>query len=312
MIPTVRLLLCIGALAGVLVRAAPRAPQQAPTFSAGVDGVGLHVVVKDGTRLVRGLDASSFAVTDNGVPQQISAVSTTERLAVAFVVDHSESVGIGPLDEMRAAALTMLDALSDDDMAGILTFTDRLNRRIAPSRHKMPLRTVLTQTASEPRTGTALRDAILAGASMVARQPGRPVVVVLSDGCDNASWTSHARATEWLGRSDVTVDLLSFGIVRRNREPSLTFSGGDTCYGRLDWDKTAEATGGRMFQTDRRDLSRALTDRVAERRSAYYVTYTPVGVTTNDGWHKVEVRLRGGARGGVTSRPGYFASRRAK
>jgi len=41
-------------------------------------------------------------------------------------------------------------------------------------------------------------------------------------------------------------------------------------------------------------------------RGRYVLAYYPEGVTS-DGWHHIEVRLRG-KKGDVRTRPGYFAS----
>jgi hypothetical protein len=45
---------------------------------------------------------------------------------------------------------------------------------------------------------------------------------------------------------------------------------------------------------------------MTEFRQRYELTYTPTGVA-QDGWHTIEVKLRG-RRGDVKARRGYFAS----
>lgn len=282
------------------------APQQAARFAARVDGVRLHVAVIDNNRPVTGLRPADFVVTDNGVRQEVDLVSAVDGLAVALVVDHSETVGVAPLAELITAARLWLDALESRDTVALLTFTDRLNHQLPAGSDPAAVRAVLAQLVGEPMARTALWDAMSAGASLVADAPGRPVVAVVSDGCDNASWLTPTQATTWLGRSEVTVDLLSWGLSRRARQPRLVFTGSDVCFGPLEWGDVAKATGGEMFQTDRPDLAKMIAARASALRSGYFITYTPTGVKQDDGWHKVEVRLQG-VRGRVTTRDGYYA-----
>lgn len=283
------------------------AAQQVPAFTARTDGVRLHVAVADGGRPVTGLGTDQFVVTDNGVRQQVEAVSGVDALALAIAFDQSESVGGDPVDELKAAARIVLDALLPADTVALLTFSDRLNVRLPATRDHARVWTTLDRAQSEIRTRTALWDAMLAGAGLVARQAGRPVLMMVTDGCENASWITPAQATTWLGRSDLTVDMLWFGITRRKGgSRPFNITNGDGCRGRLEFGDAAKATGGEMFQTDRRDLAKVLTARVAALRSGYFLTYTPTGVKQDDGWHKVEVRLQG-VRGRATTRDGYYA-----
>jgi VWFA-related protein len=199
--------------------------------------------------------------------------------------------------------LTALEALAPEDSAALLLFSDRLNLRVRPTRDRAAVRQPLERAVSQTRALTARWDATMAGASLLANESGRPVLMVVTDGCDNASWLSVDRAVQWLARSDVTVDYLYYG--RGRRGPVLNWEGGDSCLGPTFLEKATEATGGRIFQTDHRDLTKLLQDRVKTLRSGYLLTYTPTGVKTGDGWHKIEVTLRKGVRGRVTTRPGY-------
>jgi hypothetical protein len=48
-----------------------------------------------------------------------------------------------------------------------------------------------------------------------------------------------------------------------------------------------------------------LATRFRELRSTYVITYTPKGVEQVDGFHAIEIRLKG-VDGRVQARPGYF------
>jgi hypothetical protein len=45
-----------------------------------------------------------------------------------------------------------------------------------------------------------------------------------------------------------------------------------------------------------------------EYRQRYLLTFTPEGVSTNDGWHTLEVKLKRGLKGRVHARRGYLAT----
>ena len=68
-------------------------PPQAPPFRAGVEVVELDVSVTRGGKPVTGLTARDFALTDNGVAQEVQSV-TLDRLplSVTLVLDTSRSV----------------------------------------------------------------------------------------------------------------------------------------------------------------------------------------------------------------------------
>ena len=67
-------------------------------------------------------------------------------------------------------------------------------------------------------------------------------------------------------------------------------------------------TGGSLIEiASTRDLSTAFLRILEEFRQRYVVSYTPRGVS-RDGWHRLEVRLKG-RRATIRARPGYLAGR---
>jgi VWFA-related protein len=68
----------------------------------------------------------------------------------------------------------------------------------------------------------------------------------------------------------------------------------------------ADETGGRLFYAGGQGaLRKTFLDVLAEFRQRYVLSYTPTGVPS-DGWHSIEVKLRGRS-GQVKARRGYFA-----
>jgi VWFA-related protein len=303
---------------GTVVLAMPvGAEQQQGAFRAGVDGVRIDVIVTDDDGPVLGLTASHFEVYDAGVRQVIESVETPGTVALALVLDRSASVRFGtrPIRSFEPDAPTippgwptlvghagrMLSLLGPDDEVGLLTFGGRIVLHARATRDHNGIRAAIEALANtiqgtEPFSPVA--EAVMIGASLVVNRPGRPVVALLSDGIDTASWLTTPNAAQALQRAGITVDIVS---VPRTGGHSEGFAAGT-----YPPELIAEATGGRQFEASAPDIAEQLAARFRELRSSYVITYTPKGVDDVEGFHEVEIRLVG-MDGRVQARPGYFA-----
>ena len=100
-----------------------RAVTQGPTFASKVEAVRVDVLVTEQGRAVRGLQAAEFEVLDNGVRQEVDLVSFEQiPLNAILVLDMSVSVAGERLDHLRAAARGLLDGLTAEDQAALVTF----------------------------------------------------------------------------------------------------------------------------------------------------------------------------------------------
>src|SRR5436190_1001606 len=108
----------------LLVFAGSHPSAQTSTFSSKVEAVRVDVLVTDKGRPVRGLSASDFEVFDNGVRQHVDLASFEQiPLNVVLALDMSTSVNGARLDNLRRAARALLDGLSRDDQAAVVTFS---------------------------------------------------------------------------------------------------------------------------------------------------------------------------------------------
>ena len=143
--------------------------------------------------------------------------------------------------------------------------------------------------AVEVGGGTALYDAIaLACNDRIGKpewqSPVRRVLLILSDGEDNQSHTTRAKAEALLENSGV----LAFAISTNN-------------HGRQNGDIVLEgmarATGGLAYtDVTRRSLPKLLSQIQEQIEKMYYVTYVPPGNLTKDDVHSVEVKPANGAK----------------
>jgi VWFA-related protein len=274
--------------------------QNSSGFRARIDAVRVDVLVTRGDSPVTGLGPANFELRDNGVRQEVQSATLAETLSVALVVDASASTSFTESwRPMMVAAQAVADALRQGDTASIVTVSDRFEL-IAHKAEPRDVRQALGRLSPDRHAKTSLWDGALAAASLVAEEPGRPLVVVISDGGDNASWCGRSCALNFFRSAGVIVD----GIA-----PTRYGHDSDTGYGPVSFDAIGRASGGAALRADDPRLASVLANRFATLRTGYVLWYSPRGVSAGDGWHKIEVSLNG-ARGRVVARPGYVSTRR--
>ncbi len=268
---------------------------QRPVFKAGVDRVRVDALVTDGEHPVTGLTAKDFLIWDNGVPQSADLLESGGPVKVLLVLDISTSVAGERLEHLRAASERLIDALTGDDMVGLLTFSERIDQLVPLTRTHDEVRHALGNIHAGGRT--ALYDAVFTGLTLGTGESGRWLVLVFSDGADTASWLAGERVLAEAGRSSLVV----YGVTAEGRARDAR-----------NWlDGVAAATGGRVTDAaGAGDIGRVFVDLLNEYRSRYVLAFTPSGVQTGQGWHTLKVQTRGAAAAAkVVARKGYFSTK---
>ncbi len=222
-------------------------------------------------------------------------VTTAGTVAVALVLDLSESVAGTALDDLLQACNALADALAPGDVAWVVTFSDQFRLSAGPVHDAGAIREALSHVRT--RGGTSMWDALFASTSLVTGAAGRSLVLVMSDGVDTSSWLDEKPALDALKRSEVVIDAIM------PRAPSSGFLALEAVTTTTDGDVMNAATG----EHSKDQLVRILN----EFRAGYVLSYTPTGVKTGDGWHSVKVRLKNGSAR-VQTRAGYDARAIAK
>jgi VWFA-related protein len=293
--PLVPALLLAGALA-------QEPPAPGPTFASAVESVYVDAFVMDKGRPVTGLRAQDFELRDNGVPQQVELMGADRMpLTSVLVFDTSGSVAGEKLDALRTAGAAFLDAMRPEDEVGLLTFNHEIRWQARPGRARRPVLEALSRLHAEG--ATAVFDALYAGLTMpVAR--GRGLVVLFSDGVDTLGWLDADQVRRVAERSNMVVHAVGL------RPEALTPPGAppppEEPHARA-LRELAESTGGRYWEAeDPARLRTAFTAIALAMSTRYVLGYAPSGVP-RDGWHTLELRLRG--RGGsVHARRGYWVA----
>lgn len=282
-------------------------------FRSGVDVVRVDALVTDGKRIVTGLVPGDFELRDNGVVQSIDGIALESLpLTITLVLDTSGSVAGSKMRSLSSAVDLILKGLREQDRVALVTFSHRVWQRVPLTSDVEDVRRVLT--AADAEGGTSLNDAVYTGLALSETQESRALVLVFSDGIDNASWMGSQTVERAARRADAVVYSVAVGatvaIVRDASSGRLTGQlRPEYLHGQTDFlESIASATGGRVLKADAtKDLPVAFEEILQEFRTRYLITYSPRGVDTV-GWHTIDVKVKG-RRADVKARRGYERGR---
>ncbi|OLC49208.1 MAG: hypothetical protein AUH43_08040 [Acidobacteria bacterium 13_1_40CM_65_14] len=269
---------------GLLVAALLAVQPPQTVFRTAVEVVEIDVSVMRGTQPVQGLTSRDFALTDNGVLQQVESVMIDRLpLNVTLVLDTSKSLFGERLTRLVQAGDAFTQALRPDDRAALVTFSHQIELVVPMTTDRQAIRSALAHM--EANGSTALRDAVQLAIALDPRDRARSLLLVFTDGHDTVSWLTEDAVLDTVRRSGV--------VIHAVHVESDTFL-----------DRLTQAARGRAWSaTSDRQLRELFTRALDEMRARYLLTYTPRGVDTA-GWHSVKVSLKN-ARGDITARPGY-------
>lgn len=259
-----------------------------------VDAVQVTVTVTDADgRFVAGLPASAFHVSEDGVPQSLSAFLSDEiPLEIVMALDVSQSM-TPAIPALKRSAKAFLGALRPSDQVTLLAFNDNIFTLARRSTDPAGRTRAVERLA--PWGGTALYDVVLTALTMVGRQPGRRALVVFTDGEDQSSVATLQQVHDRLERSDAVV--YTIGLGRGTREGAL----------KQILEQLASASGGRAFMTEQAErLERAFSQILDELGHQYLLAYSPTNTKRDGTWRKIDVSVDGGHT--VRARQGYRAA----
>jgi len=307
-----------------------RGQDQRPIFRANVDYVVLSFQVTDSkNHYVNSLKPSDFRIYEDGILQKISTFASGTDAPVSVSEDGSthplldaKKDALPGMDRPDAFAGTNVfvlfdtsnfmyrgfvyaeDAIADfvrgldrADSVAVYTFSRNLSRGAALTHeHGDAIAGLRKSVAGDD---TALYNALLLTLRDAAKVPGRRVVIVFSNGPDNASMVApdDVRAVAEdegipiyvISTNEVNKDPISSGVFRR-----LASRTGGKAYWAKTWQRQVEA-----FESIREDLG-----------NSYTVTYYPAA-NPNQGFRKILIEIASdpGKKLRVNSRPGYRPSR---
>ncbi|HET9225621.1 MAG TPA: VWA domain-containing protein [Thermoanaerobaculia bacterium] len=249
-----------------------------------VDFVELYASVLDRQgRPVPGLEAKDFAVSEDGVKQEIARFERVSDLPIhaAVVLDVSASME-SSLGQATDAALSFLQsAVRPKDRAALITFNDRPHLMVKFTRDVDALAGGLAGLKAE--RGTSLYDTIIFSLFYFNGVKGQRAILLLSDGKDEGSRFGYEDALDSARRAGVAIYPIGLGEDLEKRK----------------LEKLAEETGGRaFFLRDASELAGIYAAIQEELRSKYLIAYQSTNTAGGDEFRAVELKV---------SRPGAEA-----
>lgn len=280
--------------------AVPTAAQQGK-FKVSTNTVAIYATVTDADkRLVPDLIEEDFEVYDNGKLQTLTSFDNKPLpITVVVMLDSSGSMTLA-LDLVKAAAEQFLLRMLPEDQGLVGAFNDKIQflpDAVTGSRDEL-IRSLKDLDFGYP---TRLYDAIGESMSQLKGIPGRKVVLVFTDGDDNASKVGAGQMTDRARDEDVMI--YSVGL------ENVYFDGQQKKRSTPDRGlrRLSEETGGGFFLLKKTDELGPTFTRVAqELHSQYVLGFTP---QTLDGKvHKLEVRIKQKPSMTARARKSYVAS----
>jgi Ca-activated chloride channel family protein len=263
------------------------------TFHAQARLVEVYATVTDKRgRTIDGLAASDFTLLDNGAQQAIAAFEPQlSSVSCALVLDVTESMEAS-LASVRKAAFDLIDALRPSDSVAVFAFNQAVTTLQPFTRDKAAAKRAVL--GAEIGGVTALYDALVRVSRAMSSRSGKKVIVVLTDGSDNSSVLSAEAAIRRAKNTGAAIYTIAEGAALDDK--GLVKSLADI----------ADSTGGLPFAaSDPRRLREAAETIAADFTHGYLLAFRPIAGGT-DGWHSIQLLLRGEKRYKVRARAGYY------
>lgn len=262
-------LLLIGVAWTAAVSAAFAQEASKPDFSTQSELVVLHVAVKDRKGgYVGGLGQECFRILEDKRPQSISFFNSQDApVTVGLVIDASGSMAPNR-DMVIAASLAFSKAMSPQDEFFVMGFNEQIHTPLPADKpftsYEPTLRVALIQ-AIKARGQTAIYNAVNAGLDYV--QKGgfeRQVLIVLSDGGDNASAMTRAQVLANAQASNAVIYTIALvDPVDAEADPGFL-------------KQLSESTGGVAFRPRNAAAVQEILQQVArDIRNMYTIGYVP-------------------------------------
>ena len=249
-----------------------------------VDVVLVPVTVTDSrNRPVTTLSKQDFLLFEEDKRQEIRYFSREEApLSIAILLDVSKSMS-DKIDTERAAIVEFFNNANPDDEYFAITFSDR--PRVVASSTKSIDELQWKLMAMEPGGPTAMLDAVyLAESKLRAARYERKVIVIISDGGDNASRYTLREIKGLVRESDVQI--YAIGLFDKFFVGTL-----EEKLGKKWLSEITDATGGRTITVDNRArVPEAAASLSREMRNQYVLGYRP-DHTDVSRWRKIKVSV---------------------
>jgi Ca-activated chloride channel homolog len=308
--------LVVLALAGIVVHRAaaqqlPPPPPPATPAPKGQSGLVVHVemvilhaaVLDRHNAFVPGLPPTAFHVFEDKVEQKLEVAKQEDvPVTMGLVVDSSGSM-FEKRAKVNAAALTFVKTSNPNDEVFVVNFNDDyyLDTEKDFTSDIGEMKEALDRF--DPRGSTALYDAIIGSLDHLKKgHRDKRVLLVITDGMDNASKNTEASTITELEHSDAIV--YTVGLFGKDDK------GSEVRKARKVLQDLADATGGlSYFPESLEEVEPVCTQIAHDIRNQYTLAYYPSNAAQDGTFRTLRVAVDAPDKGklAVRTRVGYYA-----
>jgi Ca-activated chloride channel family protein len=275
-----------------------------------------QVIDKKSKRTIGDLTKDDFAITENGVRQEVSYFSRDELpLSIILLLDVSRSVR-PIIHEIRDGALNALQRLKPEDEVAVMAFgtTYQLVQDFTKDR-RLVSQKIESATATESLgNGTFLSSALESAATHMQKAPApgsRRVIIVVTD---NIAITPD-RETKYIVDELFDSGTVVYGLIVQAAFGKLfkVMSLGQLSKG---VNAFVERTGGEIVGADKKEVDAKLGFVIDRLRARYQLGFRPVNISGDGKFRPVEIKItetkKRKEKPMVLTKRGYYLHRRTK
>lgn len=249
---------------------------------------------------VTDLDREAFTVRENGTPQRIEVFRREDvPVSIGLLIDNSGSMR-ALRGQVEAAALAFARASNTMDELCVINFADKVDIDVPFTSDLAELERRIARLDSVG--GTALWDAFDRAEVYLGDHAtrARKVLLVITDGNDNASVARLPQVVRRAQRGEIVVDAV--GLFGRNASTAAR--------GRHELEQLTQETGGTaFFPSDVDQINAVVLDLARQIRNQYVIAYSPLNQKMDGSYRTIHVTAqRGHDHFAVRTRRGYLAS----
>ena len=250
-------------------------------------------------KAVTDLTVDDFELRVDGQPKPIGGLSHSEtpvRLVMLF--DNSDSIRASREFEKQAAIRFFKSVLRPVDQAAIYS-VDSVYALEQSLTNDVPKLVRTLQSFDKPEGATRLFDAMAHAAEYLRLQPGRKVIVIVSDGADTVSDLTYDETLRRVIAADCQVYAVQTGIIENANLYDLL------AVRRLE--VFSDRTGGAVYVPKGfEDLDAAFAQIAADLAQQYVLSYYPTDEGRDAHFRTINLRVKTRPNLRVRARRGYY------
>jgi VWFA-related protein len=280
---------------------APEAPKvknpNNDTYSLRIDvpivNIDANVILDKTHQFVPGLKANNFLILEDGVPQTITSVRTTQTPITAVMLLEFAANSYYLINDMRNASYSFFRTLRHDDYVAVITYDLRTHILTDFTNNKELIAQSLQSLIIPGFSETDLFDALYETLDRTSRIEGRKYIILIGSGRDTFSkLTLDKIYAKVKAAQNVTIFSISTGAMLNE----MRGGGGprelDYLQAQNQLKTFASMTGGLsfapIFQGELPDIFATINDSI---RNEYVLTYRPTNNKNDGSYRKVKVLL---------------------